>query len=141
MKNLITAYTDPSKPGSFSGINSFYKSLNHKKNKIKVKNVKDWLQSQDSYTLHKPKISKFERNQIVVQGIDDTWQIDLCDMRSLKKFNKNYQHILTIIDVFSKKAWAIILLDKKASTVLQGNQKKFTLINGQSFLIKNAKSI
>ena len=64
------------------------------KNKIKRKDVKEWLQSQDSYTLHKPKISKFERNQIVVQGIDDTWQIDLCDLRSLKKFNKNYQYLL-----------------------------------------------
>ena len=121
MKNLTSEYTDPSKPGSFSGINSFYKSLKaKKKKKITVKHVKEWLQSQDSYTLHKPKVSKFERNQIVVQGIDDTWQIDLCDMRSLKKFNKNHQHILTIIDVFSKKAWAIILLDKKASTVLEG---------------------
>ena len=120
MKNFISSYTNPSKPGSFSGINSFYKSIKTKKNKIKIKNVKKWLLSQDSYTLHKPKITKFERNQIVVPGIDDTWQIDLCDMRALKKFNNNYQYILTIIDVFSKKAWGIILLDKKASTVLEG---------------------
>ena len=67
----------------------------------------------------KKRITKFERNQIVVNGINDTWQIDLCDMRSLKNENNNYQYILTVIDVFSKKAWAFKLKDKKGTTVLE----------------------
>ena len=58
------------------------------------------------------------RNQTIVEGINDTWQIDLCDMRTIKSKNDNNQHIMTIIDVFSKKAWAVILKNKQGSTVL-----------------------
>ena len=61
-----------------------------KKQKYKKKEVDDWSKSEDVYTLHKKRSNKFDRNQIVVNGIDDTWQIDLCDMRALKNENNNY---------------------------------------------------
>ena len=40
-------------------------------------------------------------------------------MRAFKNENDNYQYILTVIDVFSKKAWAFKLKDKKGSSVLE----------------------
>ena len=115
---FLNDYTDPSKPGSFSGISSFYRALKTKNKKIKISDVNEWAKYQDAYTLHKNKTKKFLRNQTVVEGINDTWQIDLCDMRAIKSENENYQHILTIIDVFSKKAWAVILKNKQGPTVL-----------------------
>ena len=115
---FLKNYTDPSRPGAFSGVNSFFKSLKYVNKDVKLKDVNEWVKSQDVYTLHKPKTDKFTRNQTVVQGIDDTWQIDLCDMRSIQKENDNFAYLLTIIDVFSKKAWAIKLKNKKADSVL-----------------------
>ena len=44
--------------------------------------------------------------------------MDLCDMRALNKENKGVNHILTVIDVFSKFAWVRLLKNKKASTLL-----------------------
>ena len=40
-------------------------------------------------------------------------------MRSLSKENDGNQYILTIIDVFSKKAWAIAIKNKKGSSILE----------------------
>ena len=53
---------------------------------ITLSYVKQWLASQDAYTLHKPARRKFNRNRIVVQGVDDQWQVDLYDMNHLAKF-------------------------------------------------------
>ena len=118
--DFLKYYTDLKNESAFSGISAFYKVIKKKFPKVKRNEVKKWLQSQDSYSLHTQKINKFPRNRVIVSGIDDTWQIDLCDMRALSKENDGFGWILTIIDVFSKQAWAIKLKNKKASTVLEG---------------------
>ena len=38
-------------------------------------------------------------------------------MDKLSKWNKGYKYLLTIIDVFSKFAWAIQLKDKKGTSI------------------------
>lgn len=116
--DYLKYYTDLKNESSFSGIDNFYKAIKKIYPRAKRSEVKKWLLSQDSYTLHKQKTNKFPRNRVIVSGIDDTWQIDLCDMRALKNNNDGYGWILTIIDVFSKQAWAIKLKNKKAVTVL-----------------------
>ena len=40
-------------------------------------------------------------------------------MRSLSKENDGNQYILTIIDVFSKKAWSVAIKNKKGSSILE----------------------
>ena len=44
--------------------------------------VKTWLQSKETYTLHKPVRSNFPRNRVIITGIDDHWQADLVDISS-----------------------------------------------------------
>ena len=50
--------------------------------------VKTWLQSKDTYTLHRPVRYNFPRNRAIVTEIDDQWQADLVDISSLARFNK-----------------------------------------------------
>ena len=45
------------------------------------------------------------------------WQADLCDMREFAATNDQHKFILTVIDVFSKYAWAIPLKDKSAQSI------------------------
>ena len=49
-------YYDPQQPWSLSGLETFYKAL--RKNRIFVdkEQLRQWLLSQDPYTLHYPKI-------------------------------------------------------------------------------------
>ena len=81
------------------------------------KQVENWLKKREAYTLHAPIRKRFTRNYYKVSKIDDLWQADLCDMRELAEYNDQYKFILTVIDVFSKYAWAIPLTDKSAKTI------------------------
>lgn len=111
-------YTDFKNSGSFSGAKLFFKELKNRYKNIKYNDVIERLKEIDSYTLYKSRNKKFKRSKIIVPGSNHTFQIDLCDMRSLSKENDGYQHILTMIDVFSKKAWAVKLKNKTGKHVL-----------------------
>ena len=80
--------------------------------------VKTWLQSKDTYTLHKPVRCNFLRNRVIVTGICWSLEADLVDMSSLACFNKGYNFLLTCIDVFSKFAWAVPLKNKSGEVLV-----------------------
>jgi hypothetical protein len=117
-KRLEDYYEDPKNPGAFSGLNSLFLSLREENKNFDKEFLKEWLKDQEVYTLHKPKIKKFERNKIESPGIDNTFQADLIDLTKISPENNRYNFILTVIDVFSKYAWAIPLKDKTALSVL-----------------------
>ena len=114
-KEIIDKYTDIKNPGSFSGLSGFNK--NNKK--LKKTNIKNSLLTLPTYTLHTPAKHKFPRTKWIAGGIDDIWQVDLIDLRKIKFQNRHFEYILTSIDVFSKKAWAIPIKNKTANSCMQ----------------------
>ena len=75
----------------------------------------DWVQLANE--LHKPIIRKFKTRKVIVNHINDIWSADLVEMQKLSKWNKGFKYILTIIDVFSKYAWAIPLKSKTGASI------------------------
>jgi hypothetical protein len=75
--------------------------------------------------LHKPIIKKYQRRRVVVKEIDEIWGADLVDMGFCKDKNDDYRYILTVIDCFSKYAWAVALKNKDAQTVTDAFMKIF----------------
>jgi Integrase core domain len=73
--------------------------------------------------LHKPIIRKFKRRKVVVHGIDQIWSADLVDMRHFANHNKGFKYLLTVIDIFSKYAWAVPLKTKTGQEQIQSFQK------------------
>ena len=63
---------------------------------------------------------KFKRRKTIVSGFRQQLQMDLIDVRALKDENDGYSFILTAIDVFSKRSWAIALKNKRAEVVAEG---------------------
>ena len=57
---------------------------------------------QDAYKLHKPVRHHFKLNLVIVGNINELWQIDLADMKSMEKLIDGYRHLLICIEVFSK---------------------------------------
>ena len=110
---LKRRYYDSRLPGSFGGVQALKRATGFKQNQ-----VERWLKFQDTYTLHKPVRQKFTRRRVIVSGIDDQWQADLIDVRSLNKENDGFVYILTCIDVLSKYAWAIPLKDKTGKSLV-----------------------
>ncbi|GBL91271.1 Putative uncharacterized transposon-derived protein F54H12.3 [Araneus ventricosus] len=120
--SLEKFYKNLEQPASFGGLNAIRRAVG---NKVKTKDIKQWLESKDSYTLHKSARRNFKRNRVIVGGIDEQFQADLLDMQFVSKFNSGYKYLLTCIDVFSKFAWAIPLKDKTDQSILNGFKEIF----------------
>lgn len=67
--------------------------------------------------LHKPARRNYQRRRFTVRGLDETWQADLVEMQPYAKENKGYKYLLTVIDIFSKYAWAVPVKQKTGSEV------------------------
>ncbi|HVW99983.1 MAG TPA: hypothetical protein VHA52_06085, partial [Candidatus Babeliaceae bacterium] len=78
--------------------------------------------AQLSKELHRPVPKRFPRAKIITQGVDDVWAADLADMNSLKEDNDGHRYLLTIIDAFSRYAWAVPIKTKEGDTVLKALQ-------------------
>ena len=67
--------------------------------------------------LHKPDRKNYQRRHVDIREMDETWQADLFEKQPYEKENKGYKYILTIIDIFSKFAWAVPVKSKKGEDV------------------------
>jgi len=126
--DLQKYYTDPTFPGSFSGVDRFYKALKSVNSSIKRKDVLEYLKSNNTYTLHKPVTKPSQYRRIYTKGLDYMFQIDLVDMSKYASENDGYKFLITMINSFSKFAWAIPIKSKHGVNVFDG-VKKILLIH------------
>ena len=118
-KHLTKVFSSTANPGSFGGVDSVWRAVNTDGNKrhISKSRVAKWLSNKRSYTLHKQPRRKFSRRKVIVSGMNSQWQADLIDMSKHAKENKGYKFLLTVIDIFSKVAYAKALKRKDAESV------------------------
>src|SRR6266853_1571964 len=69
---------------------------------------------QEAKEMHGKIVRNFPRRKVIVHHIDDIWSADLVEMPN----DLGYHYILTVIDCFSKYAWAIPLKNKQSNTVI-----------------------
>ena len=62
---------------------------------------------------------------MIVNGMDEQWQADLVDMQSFARDNKGIKFLLTVIDVLSKRAWAVPLKNKTGAEIIKAFEKIF----------------
>ena len=77
-------------------------------------------QQQLAKEVFSPQITKFKRQRIIPLYKDETWSADLIDKSSLCKYNNNSKFILTVINIFTKYAWAILLKKKSGLSITNG---------------------
>ena len=66
----------------------------------------------------KPPRRYYATNKTDVYHIDDTWSLDILDLKDYgPKNNRGYRYVLVIIDNFSKYGWTLTLKNKNAQTV------------------------
>ena len=116
---LKKIYYDPKHPAGFGGVEKLYMAT---KKKWSRENIKQWLQKQETYTLHRKVQKRFRKRKVIVGDIDEQWQADLVDLSALKQDNDNTTFLLTCIDVLSKFAWCVPLKDKKGSSLVDAFQ-------------------
>ena len=87
---------------------------------MSIKKTLEKQQQQLAKEVFSPQITKFKRQRIILLYKDETWSADLIDKSSLSKNNNNYKFILTVIDIFTKYAWAIPLKNKSGLSITNG---------------------
>jgi len=110
------SYVDPKASGSFGGIQSVRRYGGE---------VKD-LARNDAYTLHKSARVLFRRRKTYSKGPGDLFQIDLADLVNISSRNDGYRYLLTCIDVFTKRAWAVPTKTKTSREVTRAFEKILT---------------
>ena len=105
-------YLVAKEPGSFGGADKLRRYSSQPS-----KDVSRWLMGQDAYTLHRLVRNRFRRRRTYAKGINDLFQADLVDMSAMARQNDGNRYLLTCIDVFSKRAWAVPLKNKSGETV------------------------
>ena len=99
---LSEIYYAPALRGSFSGVHSLYDSAKILNPKIKIKDVRDFLLRQQTYTDFRNVRRKHARKVYKAGFVDAIWGMDLVFVQSLKQWNKNFQYILTVVDFESR---------------------------------------
>ena len=146
---LSDYYFDTKSLVAFTSSLALYREAKKRYPSHTFRQVKTWLQSKDSYTLHKPVQYNFPRNRVIVTEIDGQWQADLVDISSLAHFSKGYKFLLTCIDVFSKFSWVVPVKNKTGESLVNGFQsildlgqspEKLQTDKGTEFLNRNFQS-
>ena len=79
--------------------------------------------------LHKPARKNYARRRVHMRGIDETWQADLVEMLPYARENNGCKYLLTVIDIFSKYAWAVPVKSKSGPDVTAAMQS--VLVQGR----------
>ena len=112
--NIDKKYKTPSSGAFLSSVKTLSKCC-----KISSLKATNYLQGEDSYTRRKPRRTKFRRRRVMVPGIDHLWQADICFLPRYTSSNNGFSFLVTVIDVFSKYAFAVPMKSKKSKEVIR----------------------
>jgi len=115
---MDVVYSTLRSPGSFGSVRNLQRYSGRSEHEIKK-----FLAGRDAYTLHKSRKIRFPRRKTYSKGIGDLFQIDLVDLSNLSSFNDGMRYLLTCIDVFTKRAWAIPVRRKSSRDVAEAFEK------------------
>lgn len=144
-ETLHGIYYNVKHPAGFSSVKKLSKASGYS-----VAEVKRWLQKQSSYTLHKSAGKKYPTRKYTVHDVNEQWQADLADVSLIAKQNNGYRFILTVIDIFSRYAWARPLKTKRGEEVAaafvnifeEGNiPKRIQTDQGKEFENRHVRSL
>lgn len=136
---LRRIYYDQANSASFSTDKILYKAAKEHYSELKLKDVQAWLKREITYTLHRPTRKRFVRNPIRVSKIDEQWEADIVEMQDFKRVNNGYRYILTMIDSFSKYAFAVPLRDKTGGSVATALREIFSKRHPQNLRTDKGK--
>ena len=122
-KILLRLYETSNLPHSFSGVQNLLKNAKKINPTINRKDVKSFLEKQDSYTLHKITKKKFTRRKVLAPKPGIIASCDLAEMSQLSKYNNGYKYILIFIDIFSRLGQAIPMKNKDGKTTANALRK------------------
>lgn len=130
---LSKIYYDIKNPAGYSSVDKLLTASRVNGLKASRKDIEKFLQSQFTYTLHKQARKKWKRNPVVVTRPGELFQGDLVEMSYFARKNGGIKYLLTVIDAFSKYAYAVPLKNKTGKLVKEALETIFKDNVPQSF--------
>ena len=93
-------YVSPKHHASFSSLDKLYRIAKKEFPGITRNEIKQWADTNLSYSLHKPSRMNFKCNEIYAPEIDCLWEADLAFVQDMAKENDGVNYLLVAIDVF-----------------------------------------
>ena len=118
---LKLIYTDLRHPASFSSPYTLFRAVKQKNPNILYRDVESWLETQPVYI-------KYRRIKVLSRALRYQYQANLVDYSALKRDNRSFTFLLTIIDIFSRFALAIPIKSKKGPHVATALEKAFKVM-------------
>ena len=117
---LSTIYYDPLHPGSYSGLQKFWKVIKQDNDyNLTYKQVSTWLQKQESYVRHQPPPKVYPLQKILMSSIDEQWDADLLSMAQFARKNNGFKYLAIFIDIFSRYIWVEPMKSKTGNEMVQ----------------------
>ena len=125
--NIKRQYLNHRMPGSFSGATGFKKSG---KRTETLDTIIRTLRDIPAYTQHFPIRKRFLRRKVYVPCENNQWGMDLLDVGKWSKQNNKTNFLLTVMDMFSRKAFLEPLKSKSGESVAKAIEKVFKRSSG-----------
>lgn len=137
---LFDLYYSESHPSAYSTCERLYSYIKKNTNlKVKKEFVLQWLIKQKAYTLHRDRVTRFQRCNYNISNIDDLWEMDLIDVQSISRKNRGYRFILAVIDCFSKYAWCIPIKRKTPKEIISAFNVIFSSTTRRPMVLQSDK--
>ena len=120
-QELRDLYYDP--VNGYQSREKLYQKAREKGLKVSRREVKEWLETQDTYTRYKLIVRKHKFQKTYVKELADQIQLDLVDMGKYKHKNRGYYWILTGVEVLSRYAFAIPVYRKDTKNMTEAVEK------------------
>jgi transposase InsO family protein len=114
-EEILRKYIAPPHPTAFAGIGNLAARWH-----VPATQMRKILADNDAYTLHRSYRRPKVRNPYYVYTKRDMAQADLADMQQVARYNDGVAHLLTVINVFTKKVYVRTLKTKGAAEVAAG---------------------
>ena len=112
---------DIDNPASFSNIKALKQSVPGATSET----TKEWLRTQDVYTLHRQARKRLKPDRIIVSGKDVQRSVDVADFAKYAAQNDNYRFLLIAVDSLSKFAFVQPMYDKSGPSIVKAFKNMF----------------
>lgn len=106
-------------PGALRGPKPLFDALRKRGIDISFNDVKEWLKSQQVYTIYRQARKNCIYNPIIANYPGEVVQIDIMDLMRFKEYNHGFGYVLFTYDTFSKFIDGAALSDREDSSVVK----------------------
>lgn len=98
---LTKIYYDSAHPAPYSEEDKLFREVRKEgRHRISRNKIRNWLQEQEAFSVHKQSRNKFPKRKVIATYIDYQWDADTAKLDSYQSLNDGYTCFLLAIDIF-----------------------------------------